>query len=242
MESKQALINLGLTEKQAQVYIALLQLGKASVTDIANQTQIKRPTVYLMLEELRKLDLALKVPYAKKALFLAKEPDNFFNTKLEKAQQAHQSLNSLKAIHKRDAKVSVMSFEGETGIQKALLHKIEDLKGTEVVGFFAKAEQLSPNLVKASHGWRKKMKDLNIKLRGIAPEHASLKEFRDSDELVSQVFKTVSLESYSSDVSIDVTDLFARITLFDVRQAVIIENKAVVKTLKEIFEMVWEKR
>ena len=49
----ETLINLGLNEKQAKVYLALLQLGQAGVTAVAEKAGTKRPTTYLILEELR---------------------------------------------------------------------------------------------------------------------------------------------------------------------------------------------
>jgi len=223
------------------VYIALLELGKANVTRISQLSRTKRPTTYLLLEELRKKRLVLKVPHAKNALFIAQDPDAFFEESLHRVKEAHDTLSQLKALHRKDNKVSTMYFEGEEGVKDALFYRYKELENTEVVGFFAKGETLTPKLLKICHEWRSAMHSTHATLRGIAPNHASLKEFRETDTALGQVFKTISFKEYSSDVSIDATNLFVRIVLFGVKQAIIIENPEIVKTVQQIFELSWEK-
>jgi sugar-specific transcriptional regulator TrmB len=44
---------LGLTEKQAKIYLALVEIGKGTAYAIAKQAKLKRPITYVILEELR---------------------------------------------------------------------------------------------------------------------------------------------------------------------------------------------
>lgn len=240
MDTLKALQNLGLSEKESLVYISLLELGKGNVARIAQLSKLKRPTVYVLLEELRKKKLVLKVPYVKNALFIAQDPDVFFQEVLTQVKEAHGTLSQLKALHRKDNKVSTMYFEGEEGIKDALFYRYQELAHNEVVGFFAKGEDLTPQLLRICHDWREAMHATGATLRGIAPHHASLEEFRKTDKQLDQIFKAVPFDTYSSDVSIDATALFVRIVLFGAKQAIIIENPAIVKTLKQIFEMSWK--
>lgn len=241
MNEEKALEYLGLTEKESSVYLSLLSLGKAHVSEIATHSRLKRPTTYIILEELRKKELVLKVPHAKKAIYSAVDPDVFFKTRMENFRNAYAALPQLKARYKKEAKISTLYFDGEEGITSALFYRQDELKNSETVGFFAKADKVSKNIIKASHDWRETMKKNGMKLRGIAPEHPTLQEFRKTDKSVNQFFKSIGVEEYSSDVSIEANDLFARIMLFDSEQAIIIESPAVVKMLKEVFELVWKK-
>ena len=54
MEIQDVLKSIGLDDKEARVYMALLELGTATVHPIANKAEIKRPTTYLILEQLLK--------------------------------------------------------------------------------------------------------------------------------------------------------------------------------------------
>lgn len=241
MNEEKALEYFGLTDKESAVYLALLSLGSSSVTAISTTAKIKRPTTYLILEDLRKKELVLKVPHAKKALYTAIEPDHFFHSKLSDFKEAFNALPKLKARHKSQSKISTSYFEGEDGIENALFYKKDELKDSEIVGFFAKGTKVSENLLNVSHEWRKEMKKHNVTLRGIAPQHETLEIFRKTDKDLDQVFRSVGIDEYSSDVSIDATNSFVRIVLFDSKQAIIIESPSVIKTVREIFEMVWKK-
>lgn len=241
MNEEKALEYLGLTEKESAVYLSLLSLSQAHVSEIAGHAKLKRPTTYIILEELRKKELVLKVPHVKKAIYSAVDPDVFFKTRMENFRNAYAALPQLKARYKKEAKISTLYFDGEEGITNALFYRQDELKNSETVGFFAKADKVSKNIVKASHDWREAMKKNGMKLRGIAPEHSTLEEFRKTDTSVNQFFKSIGVEEYSSDVSIEANDLFARIMLFDSEQAIIIESPAIVKMLKEVFELVWKK-
>lgn len=240
MNNSTVLQDLGLSEKESRVYLALLSVEQADVGEIAKISKLKRPTIYLLLEDLRKKGLVLKIPHAKKAIFIAQDPDKFFHDSFEKVKTAYASLGELKSIQKKNDKVSTKYFEGEEGIKEALFYRYKELENSEIVGFFAKAETLTPKHVSVSHQWRKTMNTIGVKVRAIAPNHQSLKEFRDTDTEVNQLFKTVPIAEYSSDVSIHATDLFVCITLFSVQQAIIIENPAIVKTIREIFELSWK--
>lgn len=239
MEIINALKTIGLSDKEALVYVALLEIGEATVVQIARQTKLKRPTIYIILDSLRDKELILKIPYAKKAVFIAKDPDDFFRASMIKTKAAYDKLSEIKAIQKKENKISVRYYDGEKGVEEALFYRIEELKKTEVVGFFAKAEKITANLINISHHWRRVMFENNIKLRGIAPKHDTLKDFRKTDDALGQIFKSIPHNTYSSNCSIDATSLFVRMVLFDANQAIIIENPEIVKTVKEIFESRW---
>ena len=67
----------GLSEKEARVYLAALELGQASVQDIAKKSAVNRATTYLMIESLEKRGLMYKLIKNKKKLFAADTPERF---------------------------------------------------------------------------------------------------------------------------------------------------------------------
>lgn len=62
--------NIGLTEKEAKVYLACLELGPQPVSEIAKKARINRVTAYDILEKLLKKGLVN---------FVTKEKIKFFN-------------------------------------------------------------------------------------------------------------------------------------------------------------------
>ena len=65
---------IGLSKKEAKVYLALLRIGQSSASLIAKNSGLKRPTTYLILEDLRKRGFVLKMPGNKKQMFISKSP------------------------------------------------------------------------------------------------------------------------------------------------------------------------
>lgn len=77
---EQALIShiedLGLSNKEARVYVAALATGPASVQRLADQSGIKRVTVYVILESLIGLGLISQSTKGKKTVFVPEDPSN----------------------------------------------------------------------------------------------------------------------------------------------------------------------
>src|SRR3989344_5864289 len=67
--------NLGLSENEAKVYLAMLELGPASAMEISQKSGINRPTAYVQIESLKKLGLVSTQTKGKKQLFIAESPD-----------------------------------------------------------------------------------------------------------------------------------------------------------------------
>jgi len=72
---KTALETYGLHKKQAAVYTALLSLGIASVAEIAKHSSLKRPTAYLIIDELIAKHLVTQIPKGKKVCYKAESPE-----------------------------------------------------------------------------------------------------------------------------------------------------------------------
>jgi hypothetical protein len=81
----------------------------------------------------------------------------------------------------------------------------------------------------------------HITMRGIVPRHESLKHYRDADAAFGRTMKAVPYEQYSSEVAIATMGDLVQIHDYKNLQGIIIENKDVAKTVREIFEMTWAK-
>jgi sugar-specific transcriptional regulator TrmB len=119
---------LGLSNKEARVYVACLTLGASPVQKIADQAGIKRVTAYVILESLVSLGLVSQSVKGKKTFFNAEEPSNLRRL-LEKREQEvkEQKLNfeqvlpellNLKKLPKDTP--AVKFFEGAEGIRSIM--------------------------------------------------------------------------------------------------------------------------
>ena len=65
---------IGFSDKEAKVYLALLELGEAGVQTIAKKSAVNRATTYVVLEELKKQGIVSTVEKDKKTVFVADAP------------------------------------------------------------------------------------------------------------------------------------------------------------------------
>ncbi len=238
-----ALQDAGLSEKEARVYMSILGLGRASAYAVAEKAGIKRPTTYVVLGELIKKGLVLKIPRAKKQNFIAVDPSEYIKNRVDKVTNAKHVLPELMTIAgNTKRKVNVTYYEGLKSVEKALFYGSDEVKGKELVGFFASAEDVSPELMDVFVKWGDSVAENNISVRGYAPEHTSMKKFRELDSSKGRTIKSLPYNEYSSKISIDMGETFVRIMMNADLQAVIIENPELAKTLRQIFEIVWKIR
>lgn len=238
----EAIEKIGLSRKEAQVYLALLRVGQSSASLVAKNAGLKRPTTYLILEDLRKRGFVLKILGDKKQMFIAKSPEEIISEAKDNVDHALHVLPQLmNMFSKNDPQVRTIHFEGMDGIKEALWYKFTELKGSEIVAFFGSAEDASSDLIKLFYDWNSALVDGDIKLRSIVPDAKDLKKFRETDKEYGFKPKIMPVSDYTSKTSIEITDRFIRIIMFKEQQAVIVENPVVAKAMKEVFQMVWSK-
>src|SRR3989344_606032 len=238
-KTEEALKNLGLNEKQVAVYVNLLQLGEATAYRIAEKSGLKRPTVYVVLEELRLKGLVLKIPYPKKQIYSAKPPEELIAESEDKLREVKRILPELLALVKGDRKPSVMYFDGTDGVKRLLNFGLEKMENKEIVGFNAHTEGINDEITGVFEEYNQKLKKMKIGIRGIVQDHPSLNPYREKDAEFDRNMKIVPFEKYSSDVSVDIGSDFVRILMFKDLQGVVIEHKGLALALKQIFEMQW---
>ena len=107
--------DVGLTDKQARVYVAALFLGAATVKRIGEQAEVNRATTYVILDELSDMGLVSETNEKKKTLYVAEPPEaidrylNYLEKDIQERKQklkiATQSLEGVSRIENIDAPV-----------------------------------------------------------------------------------------------------------------------------------------
>ncbi len=134
MEITEILNQIGLSGKEAQVYLALLELGTATVHPIATKANIKRPTAYLILEDLHRKGLVSVVPREKKTMYTAESPERLIQDLNKKQELMKRFMPNMMALYnsKKD-KPQVLLFEGKDGIAQVY----DKIFSSPEVSFFA---------------------------------------------------------------------------------------------------------
>ncbi len=92
------LISYGLSEKEAQVYLAAMELGPSPVQKIARQAHINRVSVYTFIEQLIDKGLMSTYQKQKRTMYVASEPEALYQF----FEQRRRELDSLEESLKKD--------------------------------------------------------------------------------------------------------------------------------------------
>lgn len=117
---KETLKNLGLEEKEAGIYLALLELGESSVFEISKKSGVKRPTAYIILQSLEKKGFVSKVIKSKKTLFTPQHPQKLVaeaEIRLKELQEVMPQMESL--FRREENRPRVMIYEGKDELDRA---------------------------------------------------------------------------------------------------------------------------
>src|SRR3989339_405176 len=118
--------NLGLSENESKVYLAMLELGPATVLEIAAKALMNRPTVYVQIESLKQRGLVSTQSKGKKQIFIAESPSQLEsmlereqkNLEVKKEELSRMLPDLTTMFNLSDQKPQVRYFEGITGLEK----------------------------------------------------------------------------------------------------------------------------
>jgi sugar-specific transcriptional regulator TrmB len=120
MDIKEILQNTGLREKEAAIYLAILELGESTVSKIAKKARIKRPTCYVVLQSLIEKGLAVKVMREERALFFAGRPKMLVTEAEMNLREIKRIVPQLESMtENQEGKPRVMIYEGREDIDRA---------------------------------------------------------------------------------------------------------------------------
>jgi sugar-specific transcriptional regulator TrmB len=237
---KKILISMGFSEAEANVYLTTLEMGPTTVQDIAKKAKVSRVTTYAVIESLGKVGLMSSVEKGKKRFFQAESPErlaSFVQARVKQMEgtlrEVESSLHELKMVQ-RGEKPVVKMFEGVEGI-KAITDDILLTKPNEAyeIGNISAIQQVLPKEVLKPFKEGLDKQKIQSYAIFINPEHAALR--------ASTKLKVANSKRYDFTGDVIVYgDKLALSTFAGKHISVIIENKEIAETMKQVFKMAWD--
>ena len=121
---------LGLNEKEAEVYLSLLEKKADTVLNISKETSLSRPTIYRVLQGLITKGLIFKDNHKKRSLYAVNSPDSFLNIlRIQRKKAEEQEREFLRIISVLHSKYYSLSKKNEIGIYQTKT-ALEDFSNT----------------------------------------------------------------------------------------------------------------
>jgi sugar-specific transcriptional regulator TrmB len=235
----------GLSEKEALVYIALLELGTATVSEIAKTANINRSTTYIILESLSKKGLVNFVQGRNIRLYDATTPENLIQY-LKNLSQKYDSLISKakelvpqlkKFSSKKETRPTIKLIEGNEGIQTVYEDALNSL---EIIRKYGSIENIQKNLPEFLPHYYKKLAEKNIRIQTILPDNPKAREFAILDQGTSRETFLIPQEKYSSSPEISIYNNKITFVFFKEKFALVIENQELADAFKKVFGLAWQ--
>ncbi len=114
---KDILKSLYFDEKESELYLALLELSPASVTELLKKTMIERRTIYDVLERLIQKGYVSYFEEDNTRMFQPLEPELLLQELKEKQEQLKQILPQMRALQKNKEEANMTILKGKQGIK-----------------------------------------------------------------------------------------------------------------------------
>lgn len=237
----EALSQFGLSKKEIDVYVSLLKSGPSTPLKISTSVNIKRPTVYLIIETLKKHGLIEVKMMGLKSLFVATDPSRFEDILRDRRERLEEALPELRSFYKLKGNKSVIKyFEGVDGVKVAYENSLRDIRNGDK--YYVLAD--TPNWRQLDYEWlekyseRRSRRKLDIKV--LLKDSKEARHFKMRERALNMHVKifTKPLELVG-DILISPQMLILHNFAPPVT-ATVIELDDVIQTHLNLFEYVWE--
>ncbi len=233
----------GLNEKEAKVYLAVLQLGSGTVLEIAQKAELKRPTVYLVLDSLKNQGLTSRIKKGNKILFIAESPEKITDILKQKEKAFNNVLPLLQAYSNiNKEKPQVTFYEGAEAVTNNVYKEIWNIKQeTCFFGCMSDLAQSFPNMIDDFDTKLLQNRITNVKeiISNTEKDINRLKRFTKKSKLHEIRIAPKNIVFSSSD-NIIFKDKIAIISVKKDIFAVVIESKDIANAYRKFFDIAWD--
>lgn len=134
MEKEEILKNLGLSEKEAKTYLAILELGSATIKPISDKAGIKRTSIYNFIDKLVSLGLISQSTIRNRTHYTALAPSRLLELQKENLSAVENTLPDFLALFNFSVtKPKIQYFEGPEQIKQLIWEEARCKKETRFI-------------------------------------------------------------------------------------------------------------
>jgi len=241
-----ALRQLGCSDKHIRFYIANLELGSATLSEIIAKAKLQRSTAYLIANEMVALGLAIEDHKTYRKLYVACEPEVILRKLEAKQRQVGRNALAFKDVlpelraahHATTTRPTVRTYEGLSGL---LAIRKDILAETQEVLLWTNQETEQHFFDQPTHdAFVSERISKHIPIRALAVDNAA---GRAIEGVHNELFRTVKILPQRTNFSSETYIYSDKIAVLDVGKnifGVITQNKQIADSQRAIFELAWD--
>ncbi len=242
--------NLGLEESEIKVYLALLELGPATVSEITKKAQITRTLGYHVLQKLGWQGLVDQASgKGKKIIYSAEHPQRLLQFVKNKKNQwdnkikdIEEYLPNLISLYKIADKPVIRYQKGDEGLKNIYIENLESK--TEILSILDVDAWDQPDLRQFGKWYIRERVKRKIPERILMLERKSVQEYYNEPSKLTN-YKWISFAQLPG-----ISDLGGEINIFENkvliampkkpnRMSILIESQVLANLMKSMYELAW---
>jgi len=231
--------NTGLTDNEARVYLAALELGETSVYRLAKKSLVKRTTTYLAVESLKEKGLMRSYNRNNVAICFAENPKKLTEILEEKKKALDRVMPELLAFTNLiDKKPKIQFYEGVEAYREVFKDVLK-YPGSEMLGTLNEKFLDYDNYFMSYFIPQRKEK--KIWARILLPNNPKLRDVVQDEK--EHFFQSRIVQSEKFKIEIEMVIYGGNkigMVSYDEEIAIIIESQMIHNTQKSFFETMWD--
>jgi len=231
----------GFTDKMSAIYLAVLELGSGSVSQIAKLSGVERVNTYYVLEQLKKEGYVYSGLTKKKITYFAESPRKLLASMEQRTKRLNEAMPQLLAIANSNTTKPVIRFyEGIEGIKKVFDETLLLPAGSETLAFVSYST-VESHLQEWAPEFMARRAKKKITQRCIAENTETVRENLIAND-VRDLRETRVVDKALYPFELDQLNIFGDkifIASYKDMLALIIESASIAKTMRSIFELAW---
>lgn len=246
MDIHSTIQKIGLEEKQVAVYLAVLESGDVTMTQLAKKAGLKRPTAYLAVEALQMIGLISEIKKGKRQIYSAAHPRRLLEILRSRQSQIEDVLPQLLALHNSPKdKPKIQVFEGESGMEQLYEELYQSLNNKEEALWFTRIDALREFFpIALTMGKRVLRSVKNAKIRELNYDNEAARCWFDETKDIRSPHHHVRLLPHTFEFGYTDNLIFAnKLVIFSLKKDVFviaIESEEIAKTYRAMFEWAWQ--
>lgn len=239
---------LGLSEKEAKVYLATLELAQDTVQNIAKKAGVNRPTTYFILENLMQIGLISKIEQGKKTKYIAVSPRQLKILIDRQNQELHEKSKELSSIMPQleaifnlsEHKPKVKYFEGYEG-QIAMRKEAAQDTDKDIYSFIS-LDDLKEAFPKYDDVQERQRVERKTKSHVIYTSEQGTQQNRDDSKNL-RISKFIPKDKFPFTGSFTVHPISGKVYISIYKEtplAIVITNQDIANMFFQIWKLAWE--